>query len=258
MTLVLNEIKQAKQIIELHQLGDKPSSTLFLLGKYFCQYENLKQEDIVKSLNEFMASANDNYNPILWADLIENISENAHKYPLRQIEHIRIKNSELEKIHSLNKVKLEKLLFVLLCYAKLHDSVSSTNNGWTNISIPDLFKEARVTVKYKNDKYLILNDLFQHGYISYSKKNENLNMQINYNIFDDCNSDDNDDDLIIDDFRELGYCYMNYFSMGDFMNCERCGILIPKKTNNQHYCKDCGKIVNVEKQKERDKKKKKS
>ena len=46
--------------------------------------------------------------------------------------------------------------------------------------------------------------------------------------------------------------------MGDFMNCERCGILIPKKTNNQHYCKDCGKIVNVEKQKERDKKKKKS
>lgn len=35
MSIVLNEVKQAEYIIEKGEVGNKPTSTLFLLGKYY-------------------------------------------------------------------------------------------------------------------------------------------------------------------------------------------------------------------------------
>ena len=121
----------------------------------------------------------------------------------------------------------------MLCYAKLYNCISENNNGWINTDIKEIFRVARVSVKYRNDKFLYLNDLEKIGLISFSNKNDNLNIRVNFvemngkYIFD------------IDDFRELGYEYLNYIGNGKFIRCSECSCLIRKTNNKCLYCAKC-------------------
>ena len=250
MSVILNETKQAEYIIEKGEVGTKPTSTLFLLGKYYRQKENLDKEQTVNKLNEFMVANYKNYNPALWEDIIEDIAKKANKYTLREIDSIGITQSELDKIVELYNIKYEKLLFTMLCYAKLYNTISENNNGWVNADIQELYRVARVTVKYRKDKFLFLNDIERTGLISFSNKNDNLNLKVNF--FDM----DGESVLEISDFRELGYEYLNYIGDSKFIRCSECNRLVRKKTNNQLYCTECAKNINIIKQKERDKNKK--
>ena len=85
-----------------------------------------------------MAFSDKHYNPALWEDAIEDIARKAGKYPLREIDAVGITEKELEQIKTLNHIKYEKLAFVMLCHAKLHNMLSADNNGWVNTSIPEI------------------------------------------------------------------------------------------------------------------------
>lgn len=238
MPVVLNEVKQAEYIIEKGEVGNKPTSTLFLLGKYFRQKENLNKEQTFNKLNEFMQQNYKNYNSVLWEDIIEDISKKANKYLLRELDHIDITQSELEKILEVDNLKYQKLLFTMLCYAKLYNLISENNSGWINTDIREIYRVARVTVKYKKDKFLYLNDLERTELISFSNKNDNLNIRIN---FVDMN---NKTVITINDFRELGYEYLNYIGNGRFIRCTECKRLVRKKNKHDYstkYCPECSK-----------------
>lgn len=250
MSVILDEKKYVEKIIEKGEVGKKPTSTLFLLSKYYRQEEKLGEKKTIEKLNDFMVKNYKGYNEALWEDIIEDISKKGKKYSLQQIESVNITESELKKISEIDQLKYRKLLFTMLCYAKLYNINSETNNGWVNTDIREIYKVARVTVKYRNDKYLYLNDLEQTHLISFSNKNDNLNLKVNFI--------DNNSDIVlkITDFRELGYEYMNYIGEGKFIRCSECNILTKKKSNNQSYCNCCSKEINIKKQKIRDKMKK--
>lgn len=233
MSIVLNEVKQAERIINKGEVGNKPTSTLFLLGKYYRQKENLDKEQTFSKLNEFMQQHYKNYNSALWENIIEDISKKANKYSLREIDSVGITQSELEKISEMNNLKYQKLVFAMLCYAKLYNLISKNNNGWINTTIQELFKTSRVIVKRKMDKFLYLNDIEKTGLISFSNKNDNLNIRVN---FVDMNGKSI---FYIDDFRELGYEYLNYFENRKFTRCKECLRLIRKTNNKCLYCNDC-------------------
>lgn len=252
MPVILNDTKQAEYIIKKGEVGTKPTSTLFLLGKYYRQKENLDKEQTVNKLNKFMAANYKNYNPALWEDIIEDIAKKANKYPLREIESIGITQSELDKIEELYNIKYEKLLFTMLCYAKLYNTISENNNGWVNADIQELYRIARVTVKYRKDKFLFLNDIERTGLISFSNKNDNLNLKVNF--FDM----DNESILEISDFRELGYEYLNYIGNGKFIRCSECNRLVRKTNNKCLYCNECAKMVQSKQKHEWDTKNRKS
>lgn len=252
MPVVLNEKKQAEYIIEKGEVGNKPTSTLFLLAKYYRQKENLNKEQTFNKLNEFMENNYKNYNSATWEDIIEDISKKANKYPLREIDYIEITKSEIDTIRNICNIKYEKLLFTMFCYAKLYNKISDKNNGWVNTDIKELFRVARVSVRYRNDKFLYLNDLETAGLISFSNKNDNLNLRVTF-------VDNNSDTVLkIDDFRELGYEYLNYIGDGKFIRCECCKKLIRKKSNKQKYCTDCYKRINSDMTNERQKKNRKN
>ena len=252
MSVVLNEKKQAEYIIEKGEVGNKPTSTLFLLAKYYRQKENLNKEQTFNKLNEFMEKNYKNYNSATLEDIIEDISKKANKYPLREIDYIEITKSEIDMIRNVCDIKYEKLLFTMLCYAKLYNKISDKNNGWVNTDIKELFRVARVSVRYRNDKFLYLNDLETASLISFSNKNDNLNLRITF-------VDNNSDTVLkIDDFRELGYEYLNYIGDGKFIRCECCKKLIRKKSNKQKYCTDCYKRINSDMTNERQKKNRKN
>ena len=204
MPVILNEEEYAKKIIDTGEVGNKPTSTLFLLSKYFRQKMEYGEKKTEKELNQFMVNNYKNYIPAQWEDVIEDISKKGKKYKLQKIDYIGITQKELDDISKVCNLKYEKLLFTMLCYAKLYNHLSETNNGWVNTDIRELYKVARVTVKYRNDKFLYLNDLEATGLISFSNKNDNLNMKINF-------ADQSTDYVLkVDDFRELGYIYQQY------------------------------------------------
>ena len=255
MPVVLNEKKQAEYIIEKGEVGNKPTSTLFLLAKYYRQKENLNKEQTFNKLNEFMENNYKNYNSATWEDIIEDISKKANKYPLREIDYIEIAKSEIDTIRNICNIKYEKLLFTMLCYAKLYNKISDKNNGWVNTDIKELFRVARVSVKYRNDKFLYLNDLETDDLISFSNKNDNLNLRVTFI------DDDSETILRVDDFRELGYEYLNHIGDGKFIRCKCCKMLVKKKSNNDRstkYCNNCAKEVQNKQKYEWDKKNRKS
>lgn len=235
MTLILNEVKEAKRLLETRDIGSKPTAALFLLAKYYRQNENLSKKETEEKLNGYMTSCNPHYNPALWEDIIENIAGKGIKYPLREIDAVGITEKELEQIKTFNYVKYEKLAFVMLCHAKLHNMLSPDNNGWVNTSIPEIYRTARVSVKYRKDKFLYLNDMESTGLISFSTRNDNLNLRVNFIDMDGLPV------LKINDFRELGYEYLNYCKKGSFDRCSECQKLYIRKTNNQKYCEVCAK-----------------
>ena len=243
MPVVLNEKKQAEYIIEKGEVGNKPTSTLFLLAKYYRQKENLNKEQTFNKLNEFMENNYKNYNSATWEDIIEDISKKANKYPLREIDYIEITKSEIDMIRNVCDIRYEKLLFTMLCYAKLYNKISDKNNGWVNTDIKELFRVARVSVRYRNDKFLYLNDLETAGLISFSNKNDNLNIRVAFV--------DNDSETVlkIDDFRELGYEYLNYIGDGKFIRCDCCKRLVRKTNNKCLYCHQCKKYIKNEQNK---------
>ena len=143
----------------------------------------------------------------------------------------------------------------MLCYAKLYNKISDKNNGWVNTDIKELFRVARVSVKYRNDKFLYLNDLETAGLISFSNKNDNLNLRVTFI------DDDSETILRVDDFRELGYEYLNHIGDGKFIRCKCCKMLVKKKSNNDRstkYCNNCAKEVQNKQKYEWDKKNRKS
>ena len=77
MSVVLNEKEQAEKIIEKGEVGDKPTSTLFLLSKYYRQEKKLGEKKTAQKLNEFMEKNYKGYNEALWEDIIEDIQKKA-------------------------------------------------------------------------------------------------------------------------------------------------------------------------------------
>lgn len=245
MTIVLNEARQAEEILAKGDCGSKPAATLFLLAKYYFWKHELKPSEISARLQEFMISAVPDYNPALWENIIEDISKKAGKYPLREIDSVNVTKKELDTIRHLNNLKYEKLAFTMLCHAKLHNLISPDNHSWTNASIPEIYRTARVTVRHRADKFLYLNDLEASGLISFSNRNDNLNLHVNFT------DTENTPFFYINDFRELGYEYMNYYKEGRFARCTLCSRLYPRKTNNQKYCSDCSKAQKMARDRER-------
>lgn len=247
MTVLLNEVKQAEKIIKDGSIGSKPSAVLFLLSKYYRQKMGLDKTETALRLNDFMQMHYQNYNPALWEDIIENLAKKKMKYPLREIDSVNITHRELEYIKKLQNPKYERLVFVMLCHAKLYNMTSENNNGWVNTGIPEIYRLARVTVKYRQDIFLYLNNIASEpllgdmGLISFSTKNDNLNLRVN---FVDMNSGQTA--LSIDDFRELGLEYQNYYQDGNFKRCEKCRRLIrlkSKKDYSTKYCAECAKYI---------------
>lgn len=243
MSVILDEYTQAEKIIETGDVGIKPTSTLFLLSKYYRQKYLLNKDETAIKLNEFMKDNYKNYNAALWEDIIDDISKKGIKYSLKKIPFIGITQMEIDTLNSVTGLKYQKLLFVILCHAKYHNTLSESNNDWSNIGIPEIYKLARVTVKHRNDKFLYLNDLEKNGYISFSNKNDNLNLR--------CNFVDKSDDYVlkIDDFRELGYEYLNFIGEGNFIRCNCCNKIVRKTNNKCLYCSDCAKKVKNEQNK---------
>ncbi len=241
MISILNEYKYAKKVISEHIMTDKPSEILSILARYYRHKENKSNKEIYDLLDDYMKNYYPNYNKVKWTITLDKQVKDSKKYILTEIDGINITQNEINIIKSVNKPRVERILFALLIFAKYNNLKNSINNNWTNRKFSEIFKLANVNMTQKQQCEVIY-ELKNLGLINLSKKVDNLNIQVNYI--------DNNSDIVlhINSFDNLGYEYMFYIKQKGFIRCDDCNkiVKVNNKDTNTTRCKECYDIYRRE------------
>ena len=216
-------------------LGTKPSTTLRCLAKYyFAQgYKKAKVRALIETYIKQVIPAT---NILNWQSIIDRQVSFAQKHALIEIDAIPITQAELDICRSLNGVRAQRLLFTLICIAKYYDLACATNNHWVNQEDRDIFALANVAVPIK-EQSLMLNDLRNLGYIKFSRRTSNTNVNVT------CIDESGGPVMFVSDFRNLGFQYMKMFG-GPYLACACCGLVVHRFNNRQKYCPTCAVEMN--------------
>lgn len=230
--LILNEKEYAEKCLRTRSMEEKPYRTLTILAKYYYQ-QGYRRKRIAQLLTEFLSKCYPPYpvNRVFWDEAIDRIAQKAGKYVLHEINGVSISRNEMETIRGIHNKVLERLCFTMLCLAKLNNLKNPKNNGWVNQKTKDIFKLARISCNV-TDRYKKLGALAGLGLIEFPRRNDNLSNRVTF-------IDNGDEVLFVDDFRELGYTYMQYCG-GNFIKCAECGkIMRNNRARNKKYCSEC-------------------
>ena len=227
-----------KQDLKACDLGDKPSSTLNLLARYYREIG--KNDDEIKELlSDFLNRClKDKYKESKWIDSIFYQVIKSKKYNLKKVDNVIVTKSEMEIIQSVKGKSRQKVLFTLLILAKYYNAVSDKNKNWTNLEYKKIFKLANVQLSIQNQA-LLINDLYNCGFVNVSKNVGKPNIQVNFV--------DNESDtvLTITRLKDLGKEYL-MFCGEDYIRCQKCGTLVKNYKNTNKYCKTCGQYQPIE------------
>ena len=241
--LILNEEKYAKTIYDGSNTEIKTiMSKVRYVTRYLLYTENKNDEENYQATVEWLKKYHDNFDESYYSNLISDAIKGATKYPFYNIDSINITKTELEIISSLNNLRAEKVLFVLLCMAKQQSISNGFTNGLVKYSITELCKMARISVPAEDREY-ILYDIVQRGFLGYPKKNNTQCLIVNFI---------NDDEVVLSldeaDCQELAYVYLNWKNNGKgYTRCQKCNRWIKQsKTKPRKYCEECAKEVVAE------------
>lgn len=243
MDIIMNEYTYAKNLLNKQDLkacdlGDKPSSTLNLLARYYREIGK-NDDEIKECLSDFLNRClKDKYKESKWIDSIFYQVIKSKKYNLKKVDNVIVTKSEMEIIQSVKGKSRQKVLFTLLVLAKYYNAVSDKNKNWTNLEYKKIFKLANVQLSIQNQA-LLINDLYNCGFVNVSKNVGKPNIQVNFV--------DNESDtvLTIARLKDLGKEYL-MFCGEDYIRCQKCGTLVKNYKNTNKYCKTCGQYQPIE------------
>ena len=247
--LILNERKYARDIYDGKNTEIKSiMSKIRYITRYLIHIEQKTDEEADECSIRWMEEHHNNFDESCYSNLISDAIKKSHKYPFYNIENIKITQSELDIISSLNNLRAEKILFVLLCMAKQQSVSNGFINGLVKYAITDLCKMARISVPAEDREY-ILYDIVQRGFLGYPKKNNTQCLIVNFI------NDIDEPVLMLDeiDCQELAYIYLSWKNNGKgYTRCQKCNKLIKQsKTRPRKYCEECAKEVEKENSRER-------
>ena len=242
--LILNEENYAKSIFDGENQDVKSIMTKIRYITRHCIHTlHMNDEDAYDSSVSWLKLHQDNFDESCYSKVVADAIKKATKYPFYRMDSIRITQSELDIISSLDNLRAEKVLFVLLCMAKQQSVSNGFTNGLVKYSITELCKMARISVPAEDREY-ILYDIVQRGLLGYPKKNNTQCLIVNFiNEVDDAV-------LMLDevDCQELAYIYLSWKNDGKgYTRCRKCRRIIKQsKTKPRKYCEECAKAVVTE------------
>ena len=211
-----------------------------LIAKYY-----LSDEIDVESLSKIVKEQRrefdlDNYQEYKYHNKIMKICislfDGSTDKNFREQEYIPIYENELKVIESLPNDRQKKLMFTFFALARYMNC-----DGWinkkTSKGISEAFKLANVTLT-SDKRNELLHELYSNGYISLSKKVNNLNIKVQL--------DDSGEVVYkVKDFNNLGNQYIGNFKKG-YKQCKCCGKKIKIQGTNHKYCQKCSKEIESE------------
>lgn len=230
MELILNERKQAEELLQTGFIGNKPSAAVKLLVRYYYHLHGMRQKKILSVIDTFMTVHYSDWNLDEWIDTITRYVNTAKKYPLLELDQITVSSTEMDVVKSVQNEQCEKLLFASICVAKYYHAINELNDGWINIKLSQLFKIANQSGS-KRDKLHRVYDLRILGMVSLAVRGDSTNFHVDI-------IDNSDDAYKIYHMTDLGNEYMALTGRGFY--CEKCGRYEKQNKNGtKKYCKKC-------------------
>lgn len=249
MKIILNEQEILNNIINNKTINNKsPLFDLRILAKYYFG-RGMNKVQVRDSLEDFMKKKYKGFNSVKWSKRLDELVKRIEKtnYELFVLDNIIIFQDELITISNVNNKNLEKVLFVLLVYAKIYNKLNKNNLNWVNCDSKYIYSDCKLAVSVEK-QCLQLHNLKEMGFINISNMVDCINIKLNYA------KEDGNIAIIISDFRDFVYEYLRWKGekIGYCQN-ENCNRLIILKSNKTKYCNMCAKEIEKENHKERNK-----
>lgn len=239
--LILNEEKYAKDLYCGKNTDVKSVvAKVGYITRYIMYSLGYNDKDNYTHTVEWMKLHHGNFDESVYSNLIYDAIKLARKTPFYKIDGIKITQHELDIISTLEDLRAEKVLFVLLCMAKQQAVSYGFENGLVKYSLSDVCKMARISIPTEDREYILYN-IVQTGLLGYPKKNNTKCLFIKFI--------DNDNEAVLnlneDHCTELAYEYLNWKNNGvGYDRCELCSKAIKQsKRNPKRFCKECTGIV---------------
>ena len=236
---VFNEKKDIEDMINANFVDENnPTNTIKMIARYNHYVCQLDKDQSYNVINDYMRKNCRSYSEVGYYTAIQGCVKDATKRVWRDISQVIITKKELDAIKALNDDRQEKLAFVLLADAKYENACKDRNVNYSNISIPDLYRQARVTMPVK-DRNMFLSFLYDNQLVQRNLNPDSSGFKLLY-IYDE---DETALLLSENNYKELAFTYMNW-KYGGYKECCSCGRLFKPKGNAQ-YCKSCTKENNT-------------
>lgn len=249
--VIFSEKKDIEKVLTSGEVTqDNVVKVISSLAKYNLSMHNLRDEDNYACITHWLKTHYRYYVETELHSVIQQKIKAAHTYSLLESEDLLIYQSELDVISSSGNIRYEKVLFALLCVAKLQKNIFGYNNGKYKFALTNIFKLARVHIP-STDRSMFMHELYNKGYVHAPFRVDDEQRYVTFI------SNGENDQVVLkvneDDFAELAYVYENWKNNGvGFTRCELCNKLMQQsKTRPRKYCKECGELVEKENSKER-------
>ena len=234
--MILNEEKYAKDVLT-GQRDDVKSirQKIDLIARYNHHVLHKNSNDSYSSIIKWLEKHHDIFSEQGYSNIISDCIKKAVKRPFYHIDSVKITKKEMDIITAQNNLRYEKILFVLLCMAKVQKASYGFDNGLISYNITDLFKTARVSVPV-DERENILHQFLKLDLIGLPMKNDTKCLFVKF-------VDESEDDIALElneqDCGELAYAYLKYTGKSKVFRCVKCGKLIKQSKKFGDLCKGC-------------------
>lgn len=234
--MILNEEKYAKDVLT-GQRDDVKSirQKIDLIVRYNHHVLHKNSDDSYSSIIKWLEKHHDIFSEQSYSNIISDCIKKAAKRPFYHIDFVKITKKEMDIITAQNNLRYEKILFVLLCMAKVQKASYGFDNGLISYNITDLFKTARVSVPV-DERENILHQFLKLDLIGLPMKNDTKCLFVKF-------MDESEDDIALElneqDCGELAYAYLKYTDKSKVFRCAKCGKLIKQSKKFGDLCKGC-------------------
>lgn len=234
--IVLNEEKYARDVLTGRRTDVKSIiEKISLISRYNYHVLHKSDDESYISIVKWLEKHQDIFCEQSYSNIISKYVSKAKKLPFYYIESIKITRKEMDVIQQQKNIRYEKLLFVLLCLAKVQKISYGFENNLITYDIRQLFKMARVSVP-ADDREYILHEFLVNGLIALPKRNDTKCLFVNF-------VDDTEDDIVLEikeqDCSDLAYCYLYFIKKGNVFRCAKCKKLTKQNKKFGDICQEC-------------------
>lgn len=223
------------------------TNTIYSLAKYNYHVLHLKYK---ANYNRILKYITDNcpniFEEAIYKD-IDGCIKSAKKHSMVTIDEVCITQNELCTIRSLNDIKKEKVMFVLLATSKYFNLLSGNNYDSVFLNNADICKAAKVTIPVK-DRDEFMQFAYDSGLLLRHSWSDSIIKKVTFV------SHDENDKVILklheNDFKDLANTYLAYLSPSKFRRCVTCGKWIRVNKQDRRLCRDCSNISNAQVEKD--------
>lgn len=157
------------------------------------------------------------------------------KMPPMNTSPLVFSRKELEFIHEAGDEKFETFVFVFFCIYKYYK-----RSDRYFVLFKDVFRESRVGGhKEELNKFINNNPYFE--VVIFHSQDYLVPTEYALSLMEK----ESEPELVINNFINIRYYYLQYFGYARFFNCEVCGVLDKRIKNNQKYCRTCARKMNI-------------